>query len=112
MFLPSSLARPAETQARCLQRLSLDSFYKAAIPEQLAAQQERDAKRSGTVVHLYMIRQKKAVRLAVMHRVHTLQPRNKSSNGEEVESAAVAVSDDSAAEGSREEEGDYEGSSR
>ena len=77
--------------ARCLQRLSLDSFYKAAIPEQLAAQQERDAERSSAVVHPYMTRQKTA-QLAAMHRVHTLQRRSKSSNWEEVESAAVAVS--------------------
>ena len=46
-----------------------------------------------------------------MHRVHTLQPRSKSSNRGEVESAAVAVSDDSAAEGSHEEEGNDKGSS-
>ena len=58
-----------------------------------------------------MTRQK-AAQLAVMHRVHTLQPRSKSSNWEEVESAAMAVSDDSDAEGSHEEEGDNEGSSR
>ena len=58
-----------------------------------------------------MTRQK-AAQLAVMHRVHALQPRSKSSNREEVESAAMAVSDDSAAEGSHEEEGDDEGSSR
>ena len=54
-----------------------------------------------------MTRQK-AAQLAVMHRVHTLQPRSKSSR-EEVESAAMAVSDDSAAEGSHKEEGDDEG---
>ena len=53
----------------------------------------------------------KAAQLAVMHGVHTLQPRSKSSR-EEVESAAMAVSDDSDAEGSHEEEGDNEGSSR
>ena len=45
-----------------------------------------------------MTRQK-AAQLAVMHRVHTLQPRSQS-NREEVESAAMAVSDDSDAEGS------------
>jgi hypothetical protein len=50
------------------------------------------------VVHLYMTR-KEAAHLAAMHRVHTRQSRSKSSNREAVESAAVAVSDDSAAEG-------------
>ena len=99
-----------ERPARCLQRLSLDSFYKAAIPEQLAAQQERDAEHNSPLMHPYMTRQK-AAQLAVMHRVHTLQPRSKSSR-EELESAAVAVSDDSAPVGSHEEEGDYEGRSR
>ena len=51
------------------------------------------------VVHPYMTSQK-AAHLAAMHRVHTWQPRSKSSNREEVDSAAVAVSVDSAAEGS------------
>ena len=54
----------------------------------------------------------KAAQLAALYRVHTWQPRSKNSNAKELESAAAAVSDDIAAEGSHEEEGDDEGSSR
>ena len=90
----------------------------APVPNQQIIQAAEAAERAASsilveelvaVVHLYMAR-KKPAHLAAMHRVHTRQPRSKSSNREEVESAAVAVS--YAAEGSHEEEGDCEGSSR
>ena len=93
----------------------------APVPNQQIIQAAEAAERAASsvpveelvaLVHLYMTCQ--AAQQAAMHRVHTRQLRSKSSNKEEVDSAAVAVSDDSdsAAEGRHEGEGDDEGSSR